>query len=183
MHKKVFPTRPSHLVALGISASLLTSTLLAGCGGQSSQPSTLPQAPPPSSMSGGRMNQTNTRQGLSGKQKVALVAGAALLYYFYRKHQKAQAQAGPNGQYFVSKSTGRVYYRVLNGKDAGAYQWVSPPAQAVQVQPSDVQQYGLQGYQGYNGATSGQQFGGYGATNQAVNPQYNTGTEPATDFS
>lgn len=180
MHKKVFPARPSHLVTLGLSAALLTPTLLAGCGGQSAQTTTsLPQAPPPSSMSGGRMSQTGTRQGMTTKQKVVLVAGAALLYYLYKKHQNAQAATGANGKYYISESTGRVYYRILSGADKGKFQWVSPPAQAMQVPQAAAQQYGLQGYQGYNNGASGQPFGGYGATSQG---SY-TDTVPATDLS
>ena len=179
MHKKVFPARPSHLVTLGLSAAMLTPTLLAGCGGQSSQTSTLPQAPPVAN--NGRMMSSGTQQqGMSTKKKVVLVAGAALLYYLYKRHENAKAAAGndANGQYFVSKSNGRVYYRFLSGPNKGKFQYVSPPA-PMNLPESAAQQYGLQNYQGYRGASNGREFGGYGASNQG---SYNDAV-PGADIS
>ena len=99
------------------------------------------------------------KQGMSTGQKVALLAGAAALYYIYNKRKnKADSAKGPEGKYFISKSTGRVYYRNL--KD-GSFQWVSPPRQPIRVPTAEAQQY--QGYSGYNNQSDGRGFGGYGS--------------------
>jgi hypothetical protein len=99
---------------------------------------------------------------MSTGQKVALLAGAAALYYLYNKHKNAQG-TGPNGQLYRSKN-GRVYYRDRDGRA----HWVTPPPGGIQVPASEAQQYS--GYQGYNGQTSGQTFGGFGADNQPMSP-------------
>ena len=62
-------------------------------------------------------------------------SGAAAVYYLYKKHQNAQGQ-GANGRYYLSKN-GRVYYRDLK---TGAYQWVTPPRQPIQVTPEEYAQ-------------------------------------------
>ena len=76
------------------------------------------------------------RQGMSTKQKVLLVAGAAAVYYLYQKHKNKQGQ-GPQGRYYRSKN-GRVYYRDLK---TGQYQWVDPPRQPIQVPAEEYQRY------------------------------------------
>jgi hypothetical protein len=102
------------------------------------------------------------------------------LYYIYKKRQNAQQAAGPNGKYFLSESTGRVYYRDLK---SGKFQWVSPPRQAIQVPADEAQQYSQ--YQGYNNQSNGQTFGGYGANDlnryrDAVPAQHSHGTSRFT---
>ena len=70
------------------------------------------------------------RQGMSTRNKVLLVAGAAALYYLYKKHQNAQG-AGAQGQYYRSKNGG-IYYRDAKG----GVHWVTAPQQPIQV-PAD----------------------------------------------
>jgi hypothetical protein len=128
-------------------AAILGSLPLVGCRGsqQAAAPSPYnrpPGGPPP-------------RRGLTTGQKVAILAGAAALYYLYNKHKNAQGE-GQAGRYYRSKN-GRIYYRDAQGQA----HWVTPPPGGIQV-PADVaQQYS--GYQGYNNQPSGQSFGGYGA--------------------
>ncbi len=61
------------------------------------------------------------QQGMSTRSKVLLLAGAAAVYYLYKKHQKAKGE-GPQGRYYRSKN-GRVYYRDL---ETGKFHWVDP---------------------------------------------------------
>jgi hypothetical protein len=77
-----------------------------------------------------------SRPGMSTRNKVLLVAGAAALYYLYQKHKNSPGQ-GPQGRYFRSRN-GRVYYRDLK---TGAYQWVDPPSQPIQVPADEYQRY------------------------------------------
>src|SRR5262249_7766801 len=84
-------------------ATLVGSLPLSGCGRSNESTS----APSPYGGPGpGAMPQ---RKGLSTGQKVAILAGAAALYYLYNKHKNAQG-TGKQGQYYLSKN-GRVYYR------------------------------------------------------------------------
>jgi len=78
---------------------------------------------------------TQTRPGMSTKQKVLLLAGAAALYYLYKKHQNSQGE-GANGKYYLSKN-GRVYWRDLK---TGQYHWVDAPQQPIQVPANEYQQ-------------------------------------------
>jgi hypothetical protein len=130
---------------------LLSTPLFFGCGNRQAS------APPP--VDGTRTTATsgtssNTvpeakRHGLSNGQKAAVVlAGAAALYYLYNQHKHAQAQAGPNGQYYLSKN-GRVYYRDAEHRA----HWVTPPSEGIRVPADEAQQY--QSFQGYNNRTTG----------------------------
>jgi hypothetical protein len=89
------------------------------------------------------------KQGLNNTQKGAIVlAGAAALYYLYQHHQHAQAQTGPEGQYYLSKN-GRVYYR-----DAEHHpHWVTPPPNGIPVPAEEAQQY--REFQGYDNRQTG----------------------------
>jgi hypothetical protein len=140
--------RPTALV---LSASLLAPTFLAGCG------SSAPPAPrdaTPGEMS--RINQSaQTSQGMSTRKKVAILAGAALLYYLYKRN-KAQNQAPQNVQYYLSKSTGRVYYRDPKTKQAI---WVTPPPESVRpmtIPESEAMEY--RDFAGYNNQSNGRQL-------------------------
>jgi len=90
------------------------------------------------------------KQGMTGKQKVVLLAGAALLYYMYKRYQKQNAASatGANGkpQLYRSKNGG-VYYR-----DPRTHQptWVTAPQQSMSVDQSELQQYAPD-YQQYQG--------------------------------
>ena len=131
--------------ALALVALCALTSLLCGCGRPAS---TASQASYPAGPGA-------PRQGMSTKQKVAILAGAAALYYLYNKHKNSQG-AGKSGQYYLSKN-GRVYYRDQNGSPV----WVTPPPGGIQVPESEAQQYSR--YSGYNGNAAGESFGGYGA--------------------
>jgi hypothetical protein len=143
-------------VALGLALALTSSTLL-GCS-RGTPP------PPVDDTQGGRSSYPTQpqRRGMSTGQKLALLAGAAALYYLYNKQKNARG-TGPTGQLYRSKN-GRVYYR---DKDGRAH-WVTPPPGGIRVPADEAQQYS--GYQGYNGQASGETFGGFGASNQPLSP-------------
>ena len=136
-------------------SGLLTLPLIVSCSSGSSY------APPPAndgrygtqyppSQSQARRyppNQTQVNRGLSNRQKVAILAGAAALYYLYNQRKNAQGQ-GPEGQYYMSKN-GRVYYRDAQGRP----HWVSPPPEGIQVPEEQAARY--RDFQGYNGRTTG----------------------------
>lgn len=140
--------RASRLVAVLLTA-LLTLPLFTACGGNANT-----NAPPPVDDTVGETqsypssaNQTEQREGLSTGQKVAILAGAAALYYLYNRHKNRQAQ-GAQGQYYLSKN-GRVYYRDAQGRA----HWVTPPPEGIRVPESEAQLY--RDFQGYNGRSTG----------------------------
>lgn len=137
--------------ALLLSVALLAPTLLSGCGNGG--------PPPARDATSGEMSRMNpsgapTRAGMSTKKKLVLLAGAALLYYMYKKNQAAKS--APQGvQYYLSKN-GRVYYRDPKTKQAI---WVTPPpnqVQPMQVPEADANEY--RDFAGYNNQTSGRQL-------------------------
>lgn len=93
------------------------------------------------------------RAGLSGKQKVVMLAGAAALYYLYKKHKSAESAAGPEGQYYLSKN-GRVYYRDAEHRA----HWVTPPPGGIAVPESEAAQF--RQFQGYDNRTTGRDLTG-----------------------
>jgi len=138
----------TRLLAVLLSA-LLTVPLLTSCGGGSRT-----AAPPPVDDTTGRTvsdrvpgNQPQAKKGLSTGQKVAILAGAAALYYLYNQQKNAQG-TGPQGKYYLSKN-GRVYYRDAQNRA----HWVTPPPEGIQVPESQAQQY--RDFQGYNGRSTG----------------------------
>lgn len=143
----------SRLFAVLLSA-LLMVPLLSSCGGGARNAST----PPPVDDSVGRTvsdrtpNQPEAKKGLGTGQKVALLAGAAALYYVYNKHKNA-SQEGAEGKYYLSKN-GRVYYRDAEKRA----HWVTPPKEGIRVPESEAQKY--QQFQGYNGSTTGRDLTG-----------------------
>ncbi|MDM9384468.1 hypothetical protein QUB80_27765 [Chlorogloeopsis sp. ULAP01] len=140
--------RASSPVSL-LLTGLLTLSLFTGCG--SSQTATPP--PPVEDIRGGRVSppppvqRSQTKKGLSNTQKVAILAGAAALYYLYNKHKNSQNQ-GPQGKYYLSKN-GRVYYRDAQGRA----HWVTPPPEGIRVPEAEARQY--RDFQGYNGRPTG----------------------------
>ncbi|MBK1986013.1 hypothetical protein A0J48_000345 [Sphaerospermopsis aphanizomenoides BCCUSP55] len=137
------------LPAILLSA-LLTMPLFTSCSGGSRTAS----PPPPVDDTAGRtvsqttpVNQPQAKKGLSTGQKVAILAGAAALYYLYNQHKNAQG-TGAQGKYYLSKN-GRVYYRDAEGRA----HWVTPPPEGIRVPESEAQQY--RDFQGYNGRTTG----------------------------
>ncbi|MDZ8225394.1 hypothetical protein [Nostoc sp. ChiVER01] len=141
----------SRLLAVVLSA-LLTVPLLSSCGGSRNA-----SVPPPVDDTAGRtvsdrQTQTQAKKGLGTGQKVALLAGAAALYYMYNQHKNA-SQDGAQGKYYLSKN-GRVYYRDAEHRA----HWVTPPSEGIRVPESEAQQY--RQFQGYNGNTSGRDLTG-----------------------
>ncbi|WP_392530776.1 hypothetical protein [Nostoc sp. C117] len=143
----------SRLIAVLLSA-LLTVPLLSSCGGGSQKAS----VPPPvddtisRTVSDRTTNQTEAKKGLSTGQKVALLAGAAGLYYLYNQHKNAP-QEGAQGKYYLSKN-GRVYYRDAEHRA----HWVTAPAEGIRVPESEAQKY--RQFQGYNGSSTGRDLTG-----------------------
>jgi len=85
--------------------------------------------------------------GMSTRKKVVLLAGAALLYYLWKKHQANQARKNgmANGgvtanarqpQLYRSKNGG-VYYRDAQGQPV----WLTVPQQGMQVPSDEVVRY------------------------------------------
>lgn len=136
------------LIAWTLSA-LLVLPMLTACG------SSRTAAPPPpvddsqvGTVSNPRpANQPQARKGLSTGQKVAILAGAAALYYLYNQHRNKQGQ-GAQGKYYLSKN-GRVYYRDAQGRA----HWVTPPSEGIRVPESEAQKY--REFQGYNNRPTG----------------------------
>lgn len=138
--------------ALLTASAVMLPTLIAGCGGGGGG-QTSSQYPP----GVGSTSMARPQQGMTGKQKMMLLAGAAALYYIYNKRKNAQSAQNGQVQYYRSEASGRVYYRDPRTKQPV---FVSPPRQPIQVPMSEAQQY--QGYAGYNMQPQGQQYGGYG---------------------
>ncbi|MEH1946157.1 MAG: hypothetical protein V7K77_04070 [Nostoc sp.] len=144
----------SRLFAVLLSA-LLMVPLLSSCGGGSQKAN----VPPPVDDSIGRTvsdrnttNQTEAKKGLSTGQKVAILAGAAGLYYLYNQHKNAP-QEGAQGKYYLSKN-GRVYYRDAEHRA----HWVTPPSEGIRVPESEAQKY--REFQGYNRSATGRDLTG-----------------------
>lgn len=142
----------SRLFAVLLSA-LLMVPLLSSCGGGSKNAS----VPPPvddtvSRTVSDRTNQTEVKKGLGTGQKVALLAGAAALYYMYNQHKNAP-QEGAQGKYYLSKN-GRVYYRDAEHRA----HWVTPPSEGIRVPESEAQKY--REFQGYNRSATGRDLTG-----------------------
>lgn len=85
------------------------------------------------------------REGMSNRQKVMLVAGAAALYYLYNKHKNRQGH-GPEGQYYRSKN-GRIYFRDAKGQA----HWVTAPSKPIQVPVDEYERYSGRSYDNYDG--------------------------------
>ncbi|HEY0866371.1 MAG TPA: hypothetical protein VGE01_03275 [Fimbriimonas sp.] len=136
-----------------VAAGVLLAPILAGCGsGDSGR--TGANLPPVDESMGGRAQtfeppQEQRRSGMSTGQKVALLAGAAALYYMYRKNQQKRSQGDKSQpQYYLSKN-GRVYYRDSSGRA----HWVTPPREGIRIPAEEAYQY--REMEGYNGQTSG----------------------------
>lgn len=138
-------------------ALLLTTTLsaplFASCGGSNTANQTPVYDNRPTAQNtanrtvSGNPTRPQARQGLSTGQKVAILAGAAALYYLYNQHKNKKEQ-GATGKYYLSKN-GRVYYRDA----AGRAQWVTPPREGIRVPEEQARQY--RDFQGYNGRSTG----------------------------
>ena len=130
--------RPHRTTALTLAMTLLTPLLL--------------RAPVQARADGERAPAV---RAITTKQKVVLLAGAALLYYLYKKHQAKQAMtaasSAPGGQPQLYRSkNGGVYYR-----DPRTHQavWLTVPQQPVQIPAGDVQRYAPD-YRQYQGRSA-----------------------------
>ncbi len=162
--------RAPRLVALSLALTfaLPAVMLTAGCGQKANDQTTTTSAPGPMANDSRMANNAPAKAGLSTKQKVVLLGGAALLFYLYKRYQKQNqtAQNDANGKpqlYREEKgpNAGAIYYRKNDANHTVV--WLSAPQQPVQVQQSDVQQY-LPGYNENN-----PNGGNYGSIN--TNPQ------------
>ena len=140
-------------IALLLTTSL-SAPILASCGGSNTanQPPIYDNRPTAQNTANRTAPVTparppQARQGISTGQKVAILAGAAALYYLYNQHKNKQVQ-GATGKYYLSKN-GRVYYRDA----AGRAQWVTPPREGIRVPEEQARQY--RDFQGYNGRSTG----------------------------
>jgi hypothetical protein len=98
--------------------------------------------------------QPQQRSGMSTRTKAFVVlAGAAALYYLYKKHKDAKATEGVDGQYYLSKN-GRVYYRDAEHRA----HWVTPPPQGISVPAEEAAEY--REFQGYNNQPTGRDLRG-----------------------
>jgi hypothetical protein len=109
-------------------------------------------APQPQNRNGGILGNMST-----GK-KLALLAGAAAVYYMWKKHQNARGE-GATGKYYRSKN-GRVYYRDPQGRAV----WVTPPTGGIQVPAEQAQMYEREAqqqgfYDAYGGSYNNGGFG------------------------
>lgn len=163
--KKKRAFRPT---ALLVAASLAFPVCFVGCGGKGGGDNA--NVPPPvDDTRGGTatpappMTMQPPKKGMStGKKVVIGLAGAALLYYLYKHHEKAKEMAqGQDVQYYQSKN-GRIYYR-----DPKTHQvhWVTPP----QVEVTEDEAQELQRYKGYNKSQTGEDYAG---------AEKDTGSEP-----
>ena len=86
-----------------------------------------------------------TQHGLTGRQKLIILGGAAALYYLYKHHQSATSG---QPQYYLSRN-GSVYYRDAQHQ----VHWVQAPAGGIQVPQDQAAPY--QQFQGYDGRSDG----------------------------
>jgi len=171
--------RASRFIALALVATFALPTLAftSGCGrSDNAQVST--NSAPGNSAPGPMMNSQPPRSGMTGKQKVVLLAGAALLFYLYKRYQSQNAAAqngGAGGKpqlYREEKgpNKGAIYYRKNDANHTVV--WLQAPAQGVNVPADQVQQY-LPDYNGNNSAYQNQvnpnpQSGVYGGVIQSA---------------
>lgn len=147
-----------------LAAGVLVAPILAGCGSNNAadnRPAGANLPPiddsramrygnPGGNYGYGQPQGIPSRRGMSTGQKLAVLAGAAALYYMYRKNQEKKSTGQLNGEpvYYLSKN-GRVYYRDANGQA----HWVTPPPQGIEVPATEAMQY--RDFQGYNNNPNG----------------------------
>jgi len=139
-----------------LATCILASQSLVGCGSSNTtNTSNLPAVDDSARYSNRPISQP--RRGMSNGKKVALLVGAAALYYMYKKNQEAKQRGNTaEPQYYLSKN-GRVYYREAGGR----VHWVTPPSEGIQVPVAEASQY--EEFQGYEGRSSGRDLVGMGS--------------------
>ena len=141
-------SRTSRSLATMLSLALFVASI--GACGRDAPP------PPVDDTLGRSASAPSEATGMSTKKKVVLLAGAAALYYLYKKHQNAAGQAGPEGQYYLSKN-GRVYYRDAEHRA----HWVTPPSGGIEVPASQAAEFSE--FQGYENRPTGRDLSGLAA--------------------
>ena len=142
--------RAPRVLSLALTLVLCGPVLvtLAGCGnkgGDTGQAASTQTAPTDATTAPNTQTTPPAKQGMStGKKAVIVLAGAALLYYLYKKHQAAQqAQSGAQGNgatpQLYRSSNGGVYYR--DPQNPQKVTWLTVPNQPVSVPANQVQQY------------------------------------------
>ncbi len=131
------------ILGLILVAALSTPILSACSGNQNRDVSTQPDQ---------GVNQPRAK-GLSTGRKVAVLLGAAALYYMLKKNQDQRQMGQAVPQYYLSKN-GKVYYR----EPGGAVHWVNPPTSGLTVPESEAQAYNADSFKGYNGRSSGREL-------------------------
>ncbi len=143
MHMTRAPRSRWIAVSLAFSLALPAVAMTAGCGNKGNNAQQTDNSAPIGPMAD--TNAAPAKPGLSGKQKLVLLAGAALLFYIYKKdkaNNAAAANGAPGGKpqlYQEEKgpNKGAIYYRDANHQ----VHWLKAPAQGVQVPADQVQQY------------------------------------------
>ena len=159
--RKLHGQKAMRVASFAVTAAILTPTLTS-CGNPESTTAPPPAMAPPNARLPQPIGAPQARTGMTGKQKLMLLAGAAALYYMYKKHQNAQGQ---QVQYYQSKNGG-IYYR--DPKNPKQAIFVTPPRNGIQVPAEEAQAYS--GYRGYNNQDTGQTFGS--AENFQGQPSY-----------
>lgn len=151
----IYRTKFTHRVTAWLVCASFAAPLLAGCNGGNNAGANLPPIDDTRTSSANyRPTQEPPQRGMSTGKKVAILAGAAALYYLYKRSQSRQNE-GAEGKYYLSKN-GRVYYRDKEGRA----HWVTPPRQ-LEVPQEEIDRYPeLSRYRGYNNQTTGEAFGG-----------------------
>jgi hypothetical protein len=144
---------------LALVSMMVASQGLMACGGGSGVENTSNLPPIDESARNGSARTASApaaKRGMSAGQKVALLAGAAAVYYMYKKNQKERAKGNTSEpQYYLSKN-GRVYYREAGGR----VHWVTAPQGGIEVPIEEAQAYSE--FEGYDGRHSGRSLAGIG---------------------
>ncbi len=143
--------------ALLLTASMAMPLFLTGCGGKKDEGGSAPPPPvaysPSNAANAPKMGEPEKKGMSTGKKAAIVLVGAAAAYYFYQHHKKAEQNA-QHVQYYISKSTGQIYYR--DPKKNMEAVFVTPPKEPVQVDESEASQYSR--FKGYNNQTTGDEL-------------------------
>lgn len=133
-------------------SALLTVPVFVGCGG-GNQANLPPVDDSRTAAPANPRNSPQAKKGLTNTQKtVAVLAGAAALYYLYNQRKNSKAE-GAQGKYYLSKN-GRVYYRDAQKR----VHWVTPPSEGIRVPAQEAERY--REFQGYNNRPTGRNLTG-----------------------
>ncbi len=138
------------------SAVVVMCPFITACGSGTQSNANLPPVDDSNNRQVATTQAQPAHKGMTNGQKVVLLAGAAALYYLYKKNQEShKAGNSAEPQYYLSKN-GRVYYREKGGR----VHWVTPPTEGIQVPQAEASQY--EQLQGYDGRSSGRDLAGIG---------------------